>query len=79
MTSLDDTASNKALRTAVIVVALANLIYFSIEFLFARAPGSVSLFADSVDFLEDASVNVLIAAALAWPAKWRAPWRPLAC
>jgi Co/Zn/Cd efflux system component len=32
----------------------------------------VSLFADSVDFFEDASVNLLIAFALGWPAKWRA-------
>ena len=31
--------------------------------------GSVSLFADSIDFLEDASVNLLIAAALAWSGK----------
>lgn len=29
-------------------------------------------FADSVDFLEDASVNLLIAVALNWPPKWRA-------
>ncbi len=32
----------------------------------ARAIGSVSLFADSVDFLEDASLNILIAVALGW-------------
>ncbi len=72
MTSIDDAATNKALRTAVIIVALANLAYFGVEFTVARLIGSVSLFADSVDFFEDASVNILIAIALAWPAKWRA-------
>ena len=35
-----------------------------IEFAIARVIGSVSLFADSIDFLEDASVNLLIAVAL---------------
>jgi Co/Zn/Cd efflux system component len=34
--------------------------------------GSVSLFADSFDFLEDASINLLIAAALGWSATSRA-------
>ena len=37
--------------------------YFFIEFAVALAIGSVSLFADSIDFLEDASVNLLIAVA----------------
>lgn len=72
MNSTDDLAVNKALRTIVIIVAMANLAYFGIEFTVARLIGSVSLFADSVDFFEDASVNVLIAVALAWPPKWRA-------
>ncbi len=57
---------NMALRKAVIIVALLNLAYFCVEFTVARAIGSVSLFADSVDFLEDASVNLLIAVALGW-------------
>ena len=34
--------------------------------------GSVSLFADSIDFLEDASINLLIAIALGWTARNRA-------
>lgn len=68
----DDISGNRALRTAVIVVALANLGYFLIEFVVARMIGSVSLLADSVDFFEDASVNLLIAVALAWPARLRA-------
>jgi Co/Zn/Cd efflux system component len=51
---------------------MANLGYFGIEFAVAVSIGSVSLFADSVDFLEDAGVNVLILAALGWPDKSRA-------
>ena len=54
------------------LVALLNLGYFGIEFAVATAIGSVSLFADSVDFLEDASVNLLILAALGWSARSRA-------
>ncbi|HEY7580574.1 MAG TPA: cation transporter [Acetobacteraceae bacterium] len=53
-------------------MALLNLAYFVIEFAVALAIGSVALFADSIDFLEDASVNLLIAVALDWPARSRA-------
>lgn len=60
------------LRRVVLVVALLNLSYFGVEFAVALTIGSVSLFADSVDFLEDASVNLLILAALGWPQKARA-------
>lgn len=42
------------------------------EFAVALAIGSVSPFADSIDFLEDASVNFLIFAALGWSAALRA-------
>lgn len=59
-------------RRAVRFVALANLAYFGIEFAVALAIGSVSLFADSVDFLEDTSVNVLILVALGWTMRSRA-------
>jgi Co/Zn/Cd efflux system component len=62
----------KSLRTAVVCVALLNLAYFGVEFTTALAIGSVSLFADSVDFLEDASVNLLIAIAIGWTARRRA-------
>ena len=55
-----------------LIVALLNLGYFGIEFTVALAIGSVSLFADSVDFLEDASVNLLIAFALTWTPRNRA-------
>jgi Co/Zn/Cd efflux system component len=54
------------LRQTVLLVAFLNLAYFGVEFAVAIAIGSVSLFADSVDFLEDASINLLIAMALGW-------------
>jgi len=60
------------LRQTVLLVALLNLAYFGVEFAVAIAIGSVSLFADSVDFLEDASINLLIAVALSWSAVNRA-------
>jgi Co/Zn/Cd efflux system component len=63
---------NANLRRVVIIVALLNLAYFGVEFAVALAIGSVSLFADSIDFLEDASVNLLIAIALGWSATYRA-------
>ena len=61
-----------ALRKAVRVVALLNFAYFGVEFSVALLIGSVALFADSIDFLEDASINVLILLALAWNAPRRA-------
>jgi Co/Zn/Cd efflux system component len=58
--------ADNGLRRAVMLVAVLNLAYFGVEFSVALAIGSVSLFADSVDFLEDASINLLIALALGW-------------
>jgi len=63
---------SRRLRTAVLWVAALNLAYFGVEFTTALAIGSVSLFADSVDFLEDASINILIAVAIGWTARRRA-------
>jgi Co/Zn/Cd efflux system component len=60
------------LREAVKFVALLNLAYFGVEIVVALHIGSVSLFADSIDFLEDASVNFLILIALVWSAAARA-------
>jgi Co/Zn/Cd efflux system component len=60
------------LRRVVRLVALLNLFYFGVEFAVALAIGSVSLFADSIDFLEDASINFLILTALVWSAARRA-------
>lgn len=60
------------LRRVVLVVAALNLAYFGVEFGVAIGIGSVSLFADSIDFLEDAAVNLLVLWALGWPARRRA-------
>lgn len=62
----------RGLRRTVLAVALLNLAYFGLEFGVARAIGSVALFADSIDFLEDGSVNLLILFALGWSAPNRA-------
>ena len=66
------TPAGEQLRRAVIWVAALNFGYFFIEFTVARAIGSVSLFADSIDFLEDASVNFLVLVAMGWTARRRA-------
>src|SRR5260370_38410942 len=65
-------ANDHNLRRVVRLVAVLNLACFGIEFAIARVIGSVSLFADSIDFLEDASVNLLIMTALGWTARKRA-------
>jgi Co/Zn/Cd efflux system component len=62
---------HQALRRTVRLVALFNLAYFGIEFAAARAIGSVALFADSIDFLEDTSVNFLVIMAVGWTARSR--------
>lgn len=67
-----DIAGDRALRKVVGLVALLNLAYFGVEFTVAFDLGSVSLFADSVDFLEDAAVNLLILMALGWSLRQRA-------
>lgn len=69
---MDDVAANLGLRRVVRWVAALNLGYFGIEFAVALAIGSVSLFADSIDFLEDASVNLLIMVGLGWSLRQRA-------
>lgn len=61
-----------AFRRVAMIVAALNLAYFFVEFGVAVVIGSVSLLADSVDFLEDASVNGLIVLALALSVKARA-------
>jgi Co/Zn/Cd efflux system component len=60
------------LRRAVLTVAGLNLGYFVVEVSVALAIGSVSLLADSVDFLEDTAINLLVALALGWPLRRRA-------
>jgi Co/Zn/Cd efflux system component len=66
------TVSDAQLTRVVVVVAVLNLAYFGVEFGVALTIGSVSLFADSVDFLEDAAVNLLVALALGWSLAARA-------
>nr|WP_276081760.1 cation transporter [Methylobacterium sp. GC_Met_2] len=61
-----------ALRPVVARVAALNLGYFGIEIAVALAIGSVALIADSLDFLEDAAINLLIFAGLGWSARNRA-------
>jgi len=59
------------MRNTIRLVAILNLAYFGIEFAVALHIRSVSLFADSIDFLEDASVNFLILIALQWSTRKR--------
>jgi Co/Zn/Cd efflux system component len=66
-----DVTPSPSLRRALVAVAVLNLSYFLVEFSAAISIGSVSLFADSIDFLEDASVNVLILLALGWSLRAR--------
>ena len=69
---MDAAALDSGLRRVVRRVAVLNLGYFGVEFAVALAIGSVSLFADSIDFLEDASVNLLILLGLGWSLRRRA-------
>lgn len=73
-TSIEDSGKQipHDLRRVICIVACANLAYFFVEFDVAERIGSVSLFADSLDFFEDAAVNFLIVIALVWSAKNRA-------
>lgn len=69
---MSEAITSPGFRRAVSWAGALNLGYFGIEFAVALAIGSVSLFADSVDFLEDASVNLLIILALGWTLRQRA-------
>jgi Co/Zn/Cd efflux system component len=64
----DSASLRRAIRTA----AALNLAYFFVQFTVAIGIGSVSLFADSIDFLEDASLNGLILIGLRWSPRQRA-------
>ena len=54
----------RLVKRTVLAVAGLNFGYFWVEVVVALAIGSVALFADSVDFLEDTAVNLLIFFAL---------------
>jgi Co/Zn/Cd efflux system component len=60
------------LRRTVAVVAALNGLAFGGEAVVALAIGSVALLADSLDFLEDASINLLILLGLGWSLAARA-------
>jgi len=62
---------SEALKPIVARVAFLNLTYFPLEFYFAHKFNSVSLLSDSLDFLEDASVNILIFLAFSLAVVWR--------
>lgn len=59
------------LRRVVFWVAVLNLGYFFVEYAAASLISSVALFADSIDFLEDATINFLIVVAAGWSAARR--------
>ncbi|AJK68743.1 cation transporter [Corynebacterium marinum] len=69
---MSDIVERGQLRRIVLIVALLNFAYFFVEFGVAVTISSVSLMADSVDFLEDTAVNLLIFMALGWAARSRA-------
>lgn len=60
------------MRRAVLLVAIVNFAYFFVEYAVGKKIGSVALFADSIDFLEDAAVNFLVVMALGWSTTKRA-------
>lgn len=72
MTGSHRAVAEPAFRRAVGRVAALNLGYFGIEIAVALSIGSVALFADSIDFLEDGLVNLLILLALGWSLAARA-------
>jgi len=64
--------AHSPLRRAVLWVALLNFSYFWVEFGVAQSIGSVSLFADSIDFLEDTAINLLILIGIGFSLAYRA-------
>ena len=65
-------ATTKTMRRIVRLALILNIAYSGVEFAVALAISSVSLFADSIDFLEDTSVNFLILLSLNWSTRSRA-------
>lgn len=61
---VESRAPDPRLATTARLVLALNLAYFAVEATVGLAIGSVSVLADSVDFLEDASVNLLILVSL---------------
>ena len=65
-------ATNVVFRRVVLIVALINFSYLFLEFFVARRIGSVSLPADSIDFLEDTALNVVVLIGIPRSSKTRA-------
>jgi Co/Zn/Cd efflux system component len=63
---------NRRLKSAILWVAILNGLYFFVEFGAGLSTESVSLIADSIDFLEDASLNILILVGIGFAAAARA-------
>ena len=59
------------IKKAIFCAIFLNLSYFMIEFYSAYQIGSASLFADSIDFLEDTAINALILFSVSWSLKNR--------
>ena len=51
---------NNKIEQSLILVIFINLFYFCIEFFYANKINSVALFSDSIDFIEDVIVNLLV-------------------
>jgi Co/Zn/Cd efflux system component len=65
MTENKDVKQGSVLRS-VPLLAAANLLFFCLEFILAIEARSASLFADSIAFLEGASVSVLLSSGHNW-------------
>ena len=59
------------IKNAICLVVLLNFFYFLVEFYSASQIGSASLFADSIDFLEDTAINSIILFSVNWSLKNR--------
>lgn len=64
--------THPGLRQVVCWVVAFKLGYFGLEFAVALAIGSVALFADSIDFLEDTAINLLVMFGLGWSLRQQA-------
>jgi Co/Zn/Cd efflux system component len=62
--SVPPPSADSRLRTTLWIVVGLNIAFFIAEFSVALAIGSVSLFADSADFVEDATLNLLVLVAV---------------
>nr|WP_225751356.1 cation transporter [Pseudoclavibacter sp. Marseille-Q3772] len=65
-------AGSLDLRRTALLVAVLNLLWFFVQTAAAIVLGSVSLFADAVDHLEDTAINLLIVLALGFSLRRRA-------